>query len=341
MFLGGRLSTTQAESLAKRVNIPFGFLFLPHPPQIKRASLPDLRQIANPEPLDDDFFDVLEDVQRKVEWFADYLRDIGAEKCEFVGRFPLRARPKAHEVAADITATLGIADTDRTRCRDYAAFFTLLADRAETAGVLVFKSGIVRSNTKRGLSVNKFRGFAISNELVPTVFINGQDADAAWIFTLVHELAHIWIGESGVSDSSLEARASEQVVERFCNRVAAEVLTPREEFVASWTDAQEAEIDSLSRRFRVSKLVIARRALDLKLLTWDDYLRAARLRPRVKDSGGDPYRTIPARNSKRFTRALLLSAMQGGTMLRDAASLLNIRPDTVVKLARRVLETPS
>jgi Zn-dependent peptidase ImmA (M78 family) len=213
----------------------------------------------------------------------------------------------------------------------------LFSAKAESIGILVFKNGIVKSSTRRGLSVNEFRGFAIADPLVPVIFINGKDSEAAWIFTLAHEIAHIWLGESGVSDLPANQQKSGNNVEVFCNRVAAELLTPKAQFLAAWEQSTEYKFDALSKVFKVSRLVIARRAFDLGKIDWPTYQVISDASNKQKTSdGGSPYRNYPLRNSKRLTRAIVSTAMSGGMMLREAASLLNVRPDTVMELSKRL-----
>lgn len=104
-------------------------------------------------------------------------------------------------------------------------------------------------------------------------------------------------------------------------------------FLERWTGQQD--VDKLAKFFRVSKLVIARRALDNKLVDQAFYDEVAANTQRVKSTGKPTALvTIPIRNSKKFTRTIVASAMSGQTLLRDAASLLNVKPDTVVSLAK-------
>jgi Zn-dependent peptidase ImmA (M78 family) len=336
-FTAGKLSVAQAEKLAKKTHIPFGYFFLDTPPVTAQRGIPDLRQLPNHEPLSIDFFDVLDDVLRKQQWYQEYLQEQGAQQLDFVGKHPFKANLQAEQVAADIQQTLGITDQERKQCKNYSDFFTLFSAKAESIGILVFKSGIVKSNTKRGLSVSEFRGFAIADPLAPVIFINGKDSEAAWIFTLAHEIAHIWLGESGVSDLPANQQKSGNNVEVFCNRVAAELLTPKTQFLDAWEQATESKLDILSKAFKVSRLVIARRAYDLGKIDWPTYQAISDASNKKKTSdGGSPYRSYPLRNSKRLTRAIVSTAMSGGMMLREAASLLNVRPDTVMELSKRL-----
>ena len=327
----GRLTVPQAEKLAKLARIPFGYLFLDEPPRISRPSIPDLRQVQDAEPLSDDFYETLEDVLAKQNWLIEFQREAGASELHFVGRFAHEARRNADEVAADMRKELGITDRDRSTSPDAASYFSAISAKAEAKGVLVFKTSYVKSNTRRPLSEKQFRGFAIAHKLVPLVFVNGRDAEVAAVFTLVHELAHIWLGITGVSDVNPSRFGNS--VERLCNRVAANLLVPMDAFMERWSDSWDVE--RLAKHFRVSKLVIARRALDSKLVDQAFYDEVAANTRRVKSTGKPTALvTIPIRNSKKFTRTIVASAMSGQTLLRDAASLLNVKPDTVVALAK-------
>lgn len=331
----GELTPPQAEKLAKLTGVPFGLLFLPAPPAIERPAIPDLRQTLDPAPLSRDFLEVWDDVSRKQQWYRDRLIELGATPLPFVGRFSDATSRRPDAIARDMTEVLDLTPQVRATARSADEYFTAVSDRAEAAGVLVMKSGIVKSNTRRPLSVKEFRGFAIVDSLAPVVFVNGRDAVVASVFTLVHELAHVWLGESGVSD--LATRAAKGV-ERVCNQVAAEVLVPKQEFLAQWR--AQADLGRIARLFRVSKLVIARRALDFDLIDSDAYeaVASATHQPAREGGGGSAYRTIPARNSKRLTLALVRSALSGETLLREAAGLLAVRPETVMELGKRLAD---
>jgi Zn-dependent peptidase ImmA (M78 family) len=164
--------------------------------------------------------------------------------------------------------------------------------------------------------------------LAPLVFINGADTKAAQMFTLAHELAHIWLGESAISDSQANLIPDLQV-EDWCNRVAAELLVPLAVLRADYdrTTGLGNEVSRLAKRFKVSTLVILRRIHDAGGLTreelWEAYEQElARLRTIPKGSGGNFYLTQASRVSKRFARALVVSTLEGQTLHRDAFRML-------------------
>lgn len=144
--------------------------------------------------------------------------------------------------------------------------FNALRAKVEGAGVFVMLIGNLGSHHS-SIPVEAFRGMVIADAIAPFVVINDQDARAAWSFTLLHELAHLWLGQSGVSDGP-----SEQRIEQFCNEVAAELLVPRAELAKvdlSGLD-EDARIDliqKLARQWRVSRPMIAYRLLKAGSIT--------------------------------------------------------------------------
>jgi len=329
----GELTASQAMRFAKEAGVPFGYLFLPEPPA-EREPLPiaDFRTLPDTQPLSKDFYDVFDDMEFKQAWYREYLLREGAAPLPFVGRFKGQ-RIKARMVADDIRATLKL-EAGGAAARNADDLYSYLVAKAEAAGVLIFKNGIVGNNTHRPLSVSEFRGFVINDDLAPVVFVNGADAPAAWPFTLMHELAHIWLGESGISDSS---PASHNKHEILCNAIAAEVLVPQEQFASAWSAAQGTvteKVALLRQQFRVSSLVLVRRALDLRLVpheVYDAFYQDAPRRSAGKagEGGGDFYLTLAVRNSKSFSRKVAALATSGGISFREAGQLLNTNPNNV------------
>ncbi|GIV50096.1 MAG: hypothetical protein KatS3mg038_0617 [Candidatus Kapaibacterium sp.] len=132
-------------------------------------------------------------------------------------------------------------------------------EKAEAAGILVVTSGVVGNNTQRKLSVEEFRGFVLVDEYAPLVFINSADGKAAQMFTLAHELAHVWVGESAAFDLRNLQPATNKL-EQTCNRIAAEFLVPENSLRAFWSKAQQdpRPFQAIARHFKVSEIVAAR-----------------------------------------------------------------------------------
>jgi Zn-dependent peptidase ImmA (M78 family) len=200
-----------------------------------------------------------------------------------------------------------------------------------TLAMLVMCSGVVLNNNTRRLDPEEFRGFALTDPLAPLVFVNGSDTKGAQMFTLAHELAHVWLGESGVFDP-IAGREPVHAVERWCNHVAAELLVPLDILRAEHVPRNPlpAEIERLARRFKVSTLVILRRIHDAGSLSWDALWGAyetelARILARPSGTGGNFHLTTAARVSKRFARALVISTWEGRSSFTEAFSLLGIK----------------
>ncbi len=331
----------QAQNLAKALHIPLGWLYLETPPE-DRVALPDLRTVRNSgrADLSADFKEQLNEVLFKQQEYAELIIEEGAEPLPFVGKFSTTDRFDA--VVEDIRTTLGINQEMRREASSWEEFLRDFIYRAESAGILVMRSGIVGNNTQRPLSVQEFRGFAISDVFAPVVFINGKDAKAAQIFTLAHELAHLWIGESGISNQAMNSAGGRQKsVEVFCNQIAAELLVPAVEMKSLWRKTREAKenIHDLIRNFRVSGLVMLYRAKELGCIdpaTFDALYRVemARHQKRPTGSGGPPPTiTIPARNSHLLTETILAAAYEGKILFRDACRVLGTKMATFERLA--------
>jgi Zn-dependent peptidase ImmA (M78 family) len=341
--LSGQLTPHQIEKLSKKTNIPFGYFFLDEPPKNIYNSLPDLRQLLHPAPLSQDFFDTLNDILRKQQWYLDYLEEQDIEKLSFVGKFKFSSALPVSTIATDIRHTLNLTLDDQKNCKDAKNFYQLLSKQIESIGILVFKNGVVKNNNRRNLSVKEFRGFAIADHYAPVIFINGKDSETAWIFTLAHELAHIWLGESGVSDIPAEPidMFHNRELETYCNQIAAELLLPERDFLTAWAAQPEIletqrKIEALSKIFKVSRWVVARRAYNLGKIRQDEYVATIQVTQKKSTEGGDFYRMLPVRNSKRLTQAIVNSAMSGKTMLREAASLLNVKPHTIIEMSKNL-----
>ena len=337
----------QAHDLADCLSVPFGYLYLSSPP-VEKTPLPDLRTLTGkrPKKLSPEFSDTLDDIIRKQEWYREYLKEEGRSHIDFIGRFAVGDDVK--QVAGDIQRVLGLSDELRDEASTWEDFFTALVRQCELKGILVFRNSVVGNDNYRHLSEKEFRGFAIADDLAPIIFVNGQDSKTAQIFTLVHELAHLWIGQSGISNPNLRTRTSHpgNDTERYCNRVAAEVLIPESDFLQSWKDdiATEENLRELSKAYKVSTSVVLRRAYELDVLGYGEFLRLLkiyearwrRIRAKKQD-GGDFHNILLARNSSTLTKVLLEGTLEGRFSPRDAARLLGIRASTVEKIGEALV----
>jgi Zn-dependent peptidase ImmA (M78 family)/transcriptional regulator with XRE-family HTH domain len=336
----------QAERLAEILHIPLGYLFLPAPPE-EKLPLPDFRTIGSAiaRQASAELMDLLNDVIGKQQWYREFLLQAGREPQEFVGSFSLN--DSAARIATSISTALRIDHDLRKVCNTPDEFLRKIIRNAEVLGILVMRSGVVAGHTRRPLSVEEFRGFAISDPIAPLVFVNAKDSQHAQIFTFVHELAHIWIGASGISDENLKrpSLGGDSDIERICNATAAEVLVPQADFLRTWlADRDTTEnMRSVVTRYRVSSLVALRRAYDLHKISWDEYLRRykaeeSRFRNQkvAQKKGGDFFNNLFARNSEALTAVLVRGAIEGRVLYRDAAYLLNVNVPVIAKIASRL-----
>jgi Zn-dependent peptidase ImmA (M78 family) len=328
----GALTFARAEKLARVTHTPFGYLYLEAPPE-EKLPIPDFRTVAGKDLLrpSPDLLDVLSDALRRQDWFREYLIAYGEEPLSFVGSVKLEDSPE--EVGGRIRRAIFLDTAARSSARTWEEALRSQIEAMEDSGVLVMRSGIVGNNTHRQLSVDEFRGFALSDTYAPLVFINSRDSKGAQMFTLARELVHIWLGLSGVSN--LEATyAPNHRIERFCNRVAAEMLVPSAELRVEWQTArtQPRSIAGLAQRFKVSSLVLLRRLRDLRFISQPQFERQyaeeeKRFEERAAQAagGGDFYLTQRTRTGTRFAKALIESVLEGRTTYRDALQLLGIR----------------
>jgi Zn-dependent peptidase ImmA (M78 family) len=330
---GGEREPTlkQLESFARATYTPIGYLMLEEPPH-ETLPVPDFRTIGGVEvgQASPDLLDTVYQCQQRQDWYRDYARSHGEPPVQFVGTLTTEADPVL--AATGMRELLAFATDNRGSSWSDAA--RLLIGAADEQGVLVMVNGVVGSNTHRKLDPNEFRGFALSDELAPLIFVNGADTKAAQIFTLAHELAHLWLGESAVSDVNLATSPANQV-ERWCNRVAAEFLVPLDEVGQVDVDQPDltGELERLAHRFKVSTLVALRRVYEAGRLSQEQFRvayvaerdRVLTLLDERAGGGGSFYNTQSVRVSQRFARALIESTLEGQTLHRDAFQMLGFR----------------
>lgn len=343
----GELTFRRAELVAEKTHTPFGCLFLKEPP-VEKLPIDDFRTIASagirkPGP---DLLDVIYQCQQRQAWYRDYMIQLGAEPLEFIGTLNTEQPVRAAE---EIRTRFKIGTIISSKAESWKENLSLHFEAAEAAGVLVMRSGVVGNNPHRPLQTDGdqgFHGFALSDRYAPLVFINSRHTLAAQLFTLVHEIAHLGLGESAVSKLA-QANADTIEVERYCNTVAAETLVPMREFKSLWQRSSDpaAEARRLAAKYKVSTLVIAIRARDAGFFTEHNYrsfyaMEKARYqrgqqRKDTSEAKGHFHNTLGARAGNRFSRALIASTLEGRTTYKDAFRLLGIKSTaTFQKFAR-------
>ena len=320
----------QLERFSRATHTPIGFLFLQKPP-VEELPIIDFRtmgdrfyKLSSPDLLDTIYL-----CQQRQDWYREESRTAGEPLLKFVGS--LNENINVEHAGALLRRGLGFELEQRRQVSTWTEARRQFIELADNLGILVMVSGVVGSNTYRKLNPEEFRGFALSDPLAPLIFINGADTVAAQIFTLAHEIAHLWLGESGVSNSQLATKPS-HAIEKWCDQVAAELLVPIEPIRADFNRSLELneEVSRLARRFKVSTLVVLRRIHDTGELDRDEFLSAYReevrhLQGLSRSRGGNAVNNVGARASKRFTKALVASTLEGRTSYTEAFRLLGVK----------------
>jgi len=329
----------QLEDFARKTHTPVGFLFLEEPP-VETVPIPDFRTIGDRPvagvggTVSADLLDVIYACERRQEWYRENQLLEGEPPLTFVGA--ARTADAVEAVAEQMRTVLAWTADSRASCRTPDGALTWLREHAEAAGVLVMISGIVGSNTHRALDPKEFRGFALVDPRAAVVFVNGADSKAAQVFTLVHELAHLWLGETALSDLDPRSVRSNNV-ERWCNQVAAEFLVPMAEFRDRFDERREmrGQLRPLAELFRVSTQVILGRLREAGVLSWDQYMAELEVERQAvaaffadRGGGGNYYNTKPVQVSRRFASAVIASAKEGRTPYTRAMRLLDMKKES-------------
>jgi len=333
-----KLTFNQAMRFAEKAHVPFGYLFLAKPPE-EVLPIPDLRTLEGQgvQRPSAELLDLVKLMMQRQEWYREYLQQHFAEANPYVGRASYS--DSVESIVEDIRACLGVEPhPTRGKWDDY---YRDLVQRIESLGILVMRQGNLGHHS-RPLNVDEFRGFAIVDEYAPIIFVNHSDALGARLFTLIHELCHIWIGQSGISDGNTNTHRQEEVL---CNAVAAEFLVPAQEFRALWqqdSESWEDNLPPLEAHFHVSTWALARRALTLNFISEQEYGRyifEQKMRHEQRKGSGGPtyYQTKKAQISRQFSQAVVGEALSGQLLLREAGELLGgIKPGKIETFAREL-----
>jgi Zn-dependent peptidase ImmA (M78 family) len=269
-------------------------------------------------------------MQTRQAWMHEFLIEQHNDRLLFVGSSRLNESPQM--IADRIRLTLGFERGWAAQHSTWTDALRALRNAMEAIGILLVVNGITGNNTHRKLDPQEFRGFVLVDNFAPLVFVNGADGKAAQMFTLAHELAHVWFGSSAAFDLR-QLLPADDPTEQACNQVAAEFLVPERELREVWPSARRdpEPFQAIARHFKVSVLVAARRALDLALIRRPEFLdfyeayqederRTAAQRP----EGGDFYATQNSRVGRRFAQAVARAVKEGQLLYSEAFRLTGL-----------------
>ena len=345
-WTAGRLQPTfrQLEDFAKFVHVPFGYLFLPEPPDLP-LPMADFRSLATGQPrsVSPDLLDTVYAMRRRQAWLRERRLETGIAPLHFVGSKGVTDDPSA--TGREMRRALGL-EGGWAAAGDWRNAVSTLFYAIEQSGVTIVINGVVGNNTHRKLNVEEFRGFALVDDLCPFIFVNGADAKAAQMFTIAHELAHTWLGNvgSGVSGyAGILPDAGD--IERFCDQAAAEFLVPAVELRANWPHARQepSPFEALAKEFKVSPIVAGRRPMDLALVGREEYFSFYESymgqEPATIADGGNFYNNQNFRVGKSFARQVFRAAMEGQMGFKQAYALTGLNGGSFQKYAAHIGET--
>lgn len=324
----------QLENFSKKVHMPFGYLFLKEPP-LETLPIPFFRtnqkRGQGNAKVSINVYDTILLFQQRQDWLKDYLKGNDTAPLPFVGKY--HGQQDYIKIVENIRITLNLEPEWASTIASYSQAIDFLTQKIEGLDIIVGFNGVVENNNKRPISVEECRGFVLVDELAPFMFINNADAKAAQLFTLAHELAHIWIGNSAGFDNS-KLMPADDPIEQLCDKVAAEFLVPERSFDRVWN--QQSNIPFVAKYFKVSQIVVARRALDLNKITrraffsfYDDYVNG--IKEKKKATGGDFYATTKKRLSLTFAGHVNHAVKSDRLLYRDAYKLTSLKGDTYKK----------
>ncbi|MCC8072086.1 MAG: ImmA/IrrE family metallo-endopeptidase [Bacteroidales bacterium] len=267
VFVAGEKDPTvkQLEGFANTVHVPVGFLMMEKPP-VEKSPIPMFRGEALSGKFDLNIYQTILDIQRRQAWLADYLEENELERCSFAGKYS--SSLTVSEMAGEVRRLLNLSEDWTLRAKSPEEAIATLRNLFEEQQICVFFNSVVGNNTSRKLNVEACRGFAlVSDPRAPMIFVNNADSKRAQLFTLIHEFVHVMLGFSaGFGGYGHVDNGFGDHVETYCDSVAAEVLVPTDLLRLQWKS-----IEVGAQQFKVSRVVIARRAYAIGLISLNEY----------------------------------------------------------------------
>ncbi len=321
----------QLESFAKKIHVPFGFLFLNKPPQEK---LPITFYRSNGKVIENPPLvvkDLVNQIKSKQEWLKDFLIDNNYDVLDFIGSLKNFEKFDIVEGANIIRNALNLNETWYQETKKDKSFRYWI-DEIEKNRIFIISTGFV-GNNRRTVDVEVCKGFTLVDNICPFIYINTNNLGGGRIFTLIHELVHVFVGNSiGIGYNPIHP--SSQPLEKFCDKVASEILVPSSFFNVSWNSNNDSFSDKVSRlayQYHVSKLVIIKKALDSNFIQvsdfWEFYNYYTNI-PFKKTQGGQFWNSKPYEVSRKFYSFVDTALKQGKILPSNAYKLTNMKANT-------------
>ena len=325
LWMSGQKKPTikQLAGFSSKTHLPFGYLFLDKPLKEKNP-IPYFRTEGESK-VSLNVLDTIKLLQNRQVWLRNYLQENEYRPQTFVGRFKNENDCKI--IVEDIRKVFQLSENWASDFRTWSKTLEHLAKRTEEVGIIATFNSVVGNNTHRKIEVEECRGFVLVDDYAPFMFVNSADAKSAQLFTIVHELAHIWIGLSAGFDLRRMLPAND-TKERLCDKVAAEFLVPERLFNTVWNKLQD--FNRLPQYFKVSPIVIARRALDLGKIQQETFFRfynEYQKQEYTKRKGtdfADFYALQKKRLGLKFAKSVGQAVREGKLLYRDAYHLTGL-----------------
>lgn len=315
----------------------------------------DFRTIPGaPPPLYNPVLDALiRDIRGRQTIVRDLLEEAESQPVNFVASASMN--DPARELANRIKERLQLSLDEFRRQATVELSFSYLREKIEAAGVCVLLLGNLGSH-HTNISVDIFRGFAIADPIAPFIVVNDQDARPAWAFTVLHEAVHLWLGTTGVSGATFEAR-----IERYCNDVAGQILLPTAE-IRTLAHLQRAPLNEIvdtistfASSWKISRAMVAYRLLRADVIgeaRWRqlaDHFRQEWIDSRGKreetdsnESGGPSYYVVRRHRLGNALMEIVRRSLGEGTLTyTKAAQVLGVKPRNVDPLLHGTLANGS
>jgi len=343
-----RPTFNQLESLSRASGIPFGYFFLQTPPKEDLSLLQyrtvDSIQLQNPSR---NLVDTIHDMENVQDWMRNYLLENGHTDLGFVGS--QKDKHNAVQIAGAIRKDLGLSVNWYADSKSALDSFNKIRMFAESSNILIMMNGVVGSNTHRKLDINEFRAFTLIDNYAPLVFINANDSNNGRLFSIIHEISHIWLGYNSFYNDRYNTAFDISAVEQLCNAVAGEILVPQQSFKKRWNSVIYGDfkerIKEVASYYKCGTTVIARKALANNFITAKQYKECAEeaikyyeefIKQKRNYPGGNYYKTMASRIDHRFLYALYNDVSEGRTRYTDAFNLTHTNRDTFEKLFEKI-----